>query len=638
MSEASPFHAAELALQQRAGVRAAAAAAARGIRSAMPEQHRQFFAELPLMFFGGLDGAGQPWATLRVGAPGFVTAPTPTTLRIGGHELAGDPLAGTWQVGAMVGGLGLQAQTRRRNRVNGVLTAVDGDGMTLQVSQSFGNCPKYINSRTPSFIDGGRTAASAISRADRLDVADQALLRRADTFYIASANTAPEAGAARGVDVSHRGGRPGFVRIDDDRTLTTPDYSGNNFFNTLGNLAHDRRAGLLFIDDESGDVLHIAADAEIIWERGALAEFPGAERLLRLHIRDVRRSAGALPLRWSAVEPAPQFAATSAPWRALNVVRRHAETPGICSFYLAPADGAALAPNQPGQYLTVQIPVPGQAAPLVRNYTLSDSHDGRAYRISVKRAGLASAWLHDHLHVGAQLHALAPGGEFTYDAASGRPAVLLSAGIGITPMLALARAALDAGRPVHFVHAARSAAERPFGTELEQLAARHANLSLHLLDGDTGGRLTVDKLKRLLPWDDYDFYLCGPGSFMADLYQGLRALTIADQRIRFEAFGAASVRRSADPVTASAAVPVDVTFARSRRVVPWTAQQGSLLELAEANGIAVPSSCRSGACGTCATRIGSGAVTYTTPPSAPVPAGCALLCVAIPAGRLTLDI
>lgn len=312
-ADASPFHAGELAVQQRAGVDSQAELLGRrGIRRYMPEQHRRFFTEQPFMVFGGVDAQGQPWAALRAAAPGFVSAPDAGTLRVEGGVLPGDPLAGRWQAGAMIGGLGLQPQTRRRNRVNGVVRAAHGDTLLIDVMQSFGNCTKYIQRRTPTLIerDAGR-ATEPVQVATRLSDEDRALLARADTFFIASANLDEEAGLARGVDVSHRGGAPGFVRVDDANTLTTPDYSGNRFFNTIGNLIHDPRAGLLFIDFVTGDLVHLAVRAEVVWEGAELAAFEGAQRLVRFHIDEVRRSPGALPFQWSEVELAPQFASAS---------------------------------------------------------------------------------------------------------------------------------------------------------------------------------------------------------------------------------------------------------------------------------------------------------------------------------------
>nr|WKF60205.1 Flavohemoprotein [Paraburkholderia busanensis] len=671
----SPFHAGELAVQTRAGVADFAnSAGRRGIRTEMPEQHRQFFAERPFMVLGGLDADGQPWASLRVGAPGFVSTPDSHTLRIAGSALPGDPLEGTWRVGGMIGGLGIQPETRRRNRVNGVITSLDDDAITLRVSQSFGNCPKYIQSRTPTFVP--RDAAEPIApqvRATSLSDADRALLRQADTFFIASANDSDDAGFARGVDVSHRGGMPGFIHVDADGTLTVPDFSGNRFFNTLGNLVHDPRAGLLFIDFASGDLLYIAADAEIVWGGGAfahIAAFAGAKRLLRFRVRDVRRSARVLPFRWSTVEYASQFAAQSAAratpaelpaakesaaneWRAFNVVDVRDETPAIRSFYLQAADGRALPPFEPGQYLPIRLPVKDGEPPLVRTYTLSAAGDGSRYRISVKREGIASTWLHAHATTGTQLHARTPRGAFTFDAASTRPAVLLSAGIGITPMIAILDTLIAANntRPVHFIHGARSSQDRPFSGALQRIASLHPHVAVHLLnsaadplqtgqDGSRHGRVDIAALKRLLPFDDYDFYLCGPAAFMRDLYEGLRALNVPDERIRFEAFGPASVKRTPTPVSAStpatgtatqaALQTAEVIFARSQRTVRWSAQDGTLLELAEAQGIPVESSCRIGECGTCSTPLQKGRVAYQGEVAADIEPGCALLCVGRP--------
>ncbi|MBU9435569.1 pyridoxamine 5'-phosphate oxidase family protein [Burkholderia multivorans] len=304
----SPFHAGERAVQQRAGVTDAAdAIGLRGIRRFMPDQHRTFFAQLPFFVVGGVDADGQPWATLRVGDPGFVSSPDARTLTIAGGTLPDDPLAGTWRAGALLGGLGIEFATRRRNRVNGVVQAVDGDALTIAVEQSFGNCAKYIQARTPTAAPHDAHARPATQRSDRLGDDDRALLAQADTFFVASANASAEAGVARGADVSHRGGMPGFVRVEDARTLATPDFSGNRLFNTLGNLQHDPRAGLLFVDFERGDLLYVAARAEIVWDGPLVASFDGAQRVVRFHVTDVRRTGAVLPFRWSPVERAPQF-------------------------------------------------------------------------------------------------------------------------------------------------------------------------------------------------------------------------------------------------------------------------------------------------------------------------------------------
>ena len=313
----SPFHRDELAIQQRVGVPGQMAGAVAGIRDHMPEQHRQFFASLPFFFLGALDAAGQPWATILAGDPGFISAPDARTLDIAGGMLAGDPLQDQLHVGDHVGGLGLAPATRRRNRVNGVIatmaTSSHDGAMRIAVAQSFGNCPQYIQLRQHRRHGAPPDAAAGtpqVVRAVALSARDRELIARADTFFIASANLDADAGPGRGVDMSHRGGRPGFVRVDDEHTLTSPEFVGNFFFNTMGNLLGHPRAGLLFIDFERGDLLHVAVEGEIIWEGVELRAFAGAERLLRFHVREVVRNVGALPFRWTDAQPAVQLART----------------------------------------------------------------------------------------------------------------------------------------------------------------------------------------------------------------------------------------------------------------------------------------------------------------------------------------
>lgn len=674
----SPFHVGELAAQERWGVRERMdVEARRGIRDFMPDQHRKFFSEQPFMVLGGLDASGQPWATLRFGEAGFISTPDQHTLRIAGRAPAGDPLGDAWQVGALIGALGIQPATRRRNRVNGVITAHDADAITVAVSQSFGNCNKYIQSRAPTY-DATVIETPATNTAPEVSLslseADRALIGRADTLFIASANAASEAGHARGADVSHRGGKPGFVRVDDDGSLTLPDFTGNLFFNTIGNLMVDPRAGLLFPDFETGDLVFMAVDAEIIWEGAELASFTGAERLMRFHVREIRRSQHALPFSWSAVQYAPQLARTGTwdtqpaaaavtdAWRKLKVADVHDETPTARSFYFQSVDGSALPHFEPGQFLPIRLPVPGSDTPLIRTYTLSDSDHGHHFRITVKREGVASAWLHDQLKPGMEIETKLPGGTFTLDRTSRRPVVLLSAGIGITPMIAMLNAMLadssaqNQPEHIYFIHGARDADEHAFAEPLIAAARASTRLSVHLRESrpsngefavaaGTAGRVDIDFLKRVLPFGDYDFYLCGPGPFMQDLYNGLRSLNIADERIRFEAFGPASVKRTQraaatdsgaapklppvtprDPATSS-----KVVFATTQRDARWSAEDGTLLDFAETNGVDAPSNCRSGMCGTCSTRLISGEVSYPVPYEAVIQPGHALICCAIPA-------
>jgi hypothetical protein len=313
---AAPFHAGDQALQQRAGSLARLAEVGpRVVRAALPEQHQTFFAQLPFVVVGSVDADGQPWASVLAGRPGFVQAPSAERLRIAAHPWPQDPLAQHLRPGAPLGLLGIEPHTRRRNRANGRVGAMDAAGFELQVSQSFGNCPKYIQAREARFVEPGGAAPQPLARGDRLDAVARRLIQNADTLFIASAHPAARtpASVAEGVDVSHRGGRPGFVRIDADDTLTLPDFSGNGYFNTLGNLALDARAGLLFIDFEQGDMLQVAASAEVVWDGFDPVAFAGAERLLRLRVSTVQHWPRAMPLRWGASVLSPHLASRDRP-------------------------------------------------------------------------------------------------------------------------------------------------------------------------------------------------------------------------------------------------------------------------------------------------------------------------------------
>lgn len=309
--EEPAFHAGERAVQARLGAAERMARVGdRAIRHHMPEQHREFFALLPFLLVGSIDSAGQPWASVVTGAPGFVQSPDPGTLHVRAVPTTGDPLGENLRPGAQVGILGLQPHTRRRNRANGVVTAVDGEAFRVAVAQSFGNCPKYIQAREAYYRDGPRTTGFKPSA--ELSEADIRLLRGADTFFIATAHPEALRGNARayGVDVSHRGGRPGFVGFDAHGNLTVPDYVGNFFFNTLGNIELHPVAGLLFIDYETGDLLSLAASVSVIWEGPEVAAFEGAQRLLRFTPTSVLSARAALPLRWGSAQSSPYLAAT----------------------------------------------------------------------------------------------------------------------------------------------------------------------------------------------------------------------------------------------------------------------------------------------------------------------------------------
>lgn len=302
------FHEGERAVQARVGVdQRMAEIGPHVIRDFMPDQHRAFFEQLPFVIAGTVDADGQPWASVLAGPPGFLHSPHPQQLDVGARRLPGDPLETTLADGAAIGLLGLEPHTRRRNRMNGIVRRVQASGFSVELSQSFGNCPKYIQAREPVYLKDRAGAAPAVHESPQLDDAARRMIRSADTFFIATAYAGDkaQAGRAGGVDVSHRGGKPGFARVATDGMLTVPDFLGNHFFNTLGNIAVNPRAGLLFIDFDTGDLLYLAVTAGIIWDGPELRDFDGAQRLMRFKVQLMRRVQASLPLRWGPAELSP---------------------------------------------------------------------------------------------------------------------------------------------------------------------------------------------------------------------------------------------------------------------------------------------------------------------------------------------
>lgn len=316
-SEAPAFHDGERFVQRKAGVNEAINARGQKlIRTFMPDQHRKFFENLPLITLGVIDRRGMPSALMLDGEPGFIQSPGPETLAIQARQ---DQLISSncdIQPGHKIGLVGLELSTRRRNRMNGTVTEINQNRLVIHADQSFGNCARYIQKRdvkvkTKSIRQGN---APSIKQRDALSNEDILAIERADTFFIASRSESISNDPRAGIDVSHRGGKPGFVRVLADGRLIFPDFSGNKFFNTLGNIQIDSRVGLLFPDFQSGSTLHVSGHAEIVWDGTALDEFVGAERLVVITVGDVTASDGSLALRGELTEPWPGLEKTG-DWR-----------------------------------------------------------------------------------------------------------------------------------------------------------------------------------------------------------------------------------------------------------------------------------------------------------------------------------
>jgi MOSC domain-containing protein YiiM/ferredoxin-NADP reductase len=349
--------------------------------------------------------------------------------------------------------------------------------------------------------------------------------------------------------------------------------------------------------------------------------------------------------------------------RTLIVDRKEPESETITSFYLIPEDGKPLPPFLPGQFLPLKLDIPGQYQPVVRTYTLSDSPIRNYYRLTIKKEpappdrpdlypGVASTYFHDQVPPGSKLLAQSPRGEFSLDLAGKNPVVLLSAGVGLTPMISMLNALVDSDldRPIWFVHGSRNSREHAMGSHVRQLAEENSNLQVHVrysqpLSEDIQGRdyndqgyVDIELLADLLPDNGFDFFLCGPTPFMKSLFRGLLDWGVSESRIHYEFFGPASeLKENTEiaPATGAAKVvqgdeEIAVAFSQSAVTTHWDPSLRSILDLAEAQGLNPDFSCRSGICNTCICRLEEGEVEYILEPLETPGQGWVLICCSKP--------
>lgn len=639
---ANPFHAGEVKLQQQANVQTSVMSyAPRVIRPYLPQQHLDFYQQQPFMVAAALDSNGYMWSTLLTSPTGqadWVKAVSnnnkkngepeqedydPTKLLLEGGPVPGDALYGKLQTGSDLGLLGIEFATKRRNRVNGRIIhhsssgdsgggSTPGTGMVFQVDQAFGNCPQYIKPRQWWSVNVDNSASSTNGTINKNNLEEvcrplkqqsltpeqSKVISNAETIFLATGYRGEGEDVRFGNDASHRGGPPGFIMVQDEHTLVLPDFSGNNHFNTLGNLELDHRMGITLPDFERGGLLQLSGYAQVDLDRDRAARtYPGALRLITFHIQQVNVvPPGSLPIRWSSSD-----ADLERPLEITSIVQ---ESENVKSFYLRPLpqDTRPLWGFQAGQHLPVRL-VTSEGGEIWRTYSLSGSPSADYYRISVKREflGLASRILHDQMHEGDVLEVNAPAGDFLLrpsstttstsasdivllgangdekstpdpsqtsveEEASTSTLVLLSAGIGITPVLSMLHKIVDTStsntadtqnrQRVIWIHGARDGAHHPLREEVQALQHR-ANVSGENLsvethvrysqphDGDTElfdsqGRVDVTLLRSILAkpeeLQNADYYFCGPGSFTSDMEGNLEALGVNPSRIHFESF------------------------------------------------------------------------------------------------------
>jgi ferredoxin-NADP reductase/MOSC domain-containing protein YiiM/ferredoxin len=359
----------------------------------------------------------------------------------------------------------------------------------------------------------------------------------------------------------------------------------------------------------------------------------------------------------------PEQMVTAAPgFRPLKIARMEHESSSVISLVLEPVDGRALTVPLPGQFVVLRLRPNAEASPILRSYSLSAMPDANRYRVTIKKEpnGTASAYVSTQLHTGDVLDASAPRGAFTLRPGD-LPVVLLSAGVGVTPVMAMlhALAAQSSVRQIWWIYGARNRMDHPFAREARDLLARlpHARSYIQYSrpdvtdklgsDFDAAGHLTAAALERLGVPRESDFYLCGPQAFLEDLTSGLASWGVAADCIHTEVFGsgksitpgiAAQPRRPPHAPSGPVGDGPRISFARAGLTVSWDARFQSLLELAEACDVPVRWSCRTGVCHTCECGLVSGSVKYDPDPLEPAAAGNLLICCSRPQEDVVIDI
>lgn len=341
-------------------------------------------------------------------------------------------------------------------------------------------------------------------------------------------------------------------------------------------------------------------------------------------------------------------------WRNFVVVRKVKESEEITSFYLKPEDDGEIPNFLPGQFLTIKLDILGQAKPVLRTYSLSDYPEPcDYYRLSIKREpapkgldvppGLSSNFMHDQIQEGSVIPTKPPSGKFVLNVQQSSPVVLVSNGVGITPMIAMAKACsrLNPKRPIWFLHGARDGQHHAFRDEALAIQRQNPDLQIHFAysrprSEDTGlfhsaGYVDLALIKSLVP-QDAGFFLCGSPPFLQSLMDGLKTWGVPEDQVFFESFGQSMKTPQEAPasIAAQEGIEAEITFAKSDKTLVWSQRDQSILDFAEANDLMPDYSCRQGICGTCMCKILEGEVEYQTEPTASITEGSVLICISKP--------
>ncbi|CAB9521473.1 monooxygenase, ferredoxin reductase component [Seminavis robusta] len=560
------FHAGELSAQEKAGTRGVAAELLPGKTGALnfSKNHDAFLAAQSFAVVSIVQNGGHVWVTPLFGKAGDITAVSESEIVISPNSIPKNDilhsvLASPDNNNTPLSMLGIDLVKRIRHRINGAsVSSTDNVDLHFQVKEYSPNCPKYINRR--QIIPSDTPINDAAVRQERVELtpSDREFVQSMDTLWIGS--YAPNVGA----DANHRGGRPGFIRVASNNTIEWPEYRGNGMFYTSGNLEVNDRAGVTLVDFETGSMIQMTGRATVGWHHNNAANnYEGATRLMKFQIERLVRTDYATNHRWKLLDYSPYNPAISGSDNnagddntnssIVTLAKIVSESRNVKTFrWVAQRNIVFL----PGQYATFEFDkVPGGSASEVRTWTLSETPNSikgdNTLDITVKRNGLVTNWLHDHAEVGLQVKLNGMQGDMTavtFDSQTQKPVIpkhllLMSAGIGITPNLAMVRGVgafeLQDDTSITMIHVERNEADLVSQGELNRRARNYPSFSYTNVISSKEGRLTRERLGKLLPEATMGFqeaYICGPESFMSDMTEHLVAMGVPAGNIHTESF------------------------------------------------------------------------------------------------------
>lgn len=565
MKPSSPFHAGEIAAQQKAGTAGVAMELAVGMTDSLSfaSNHDAFLAAQSFAVLTTVNlQADSVWISPLFGNPGDIQALSEKEIVISKRCLPPGDVAREAAAATHVSLLGIDLKKRVRHRINGqmdVQTDAADASIQFAVQEYSPNCPKYINRRelirTPGNAGPVNIDAERQERA-HLTKADQTFIESMDTLWIGT--YAPGAGA----DANHRGGKPGFVRVTSASTIEWPEYRGNGMFYTSGNLESCDRAGVLFVDFDSGSIIQMTGAAVVDWEHGG--QYEGATRVIKFNIDKLVRMDNVTSHRWARLDFSPYNPKISGSDdsddssngefpTAATLVKVVEESEHVKTFRFV---ASRQIPFLPGQYATFEFAnLPGVTGSEIRTWTLSETPNSvngdNTLDITVKRIpnGLVTNWLHEHAQLGSEVVLNGVQGEMTalwrdpqtQKLAVHKDILLISAGIGITPNIAMVRGIgafdLQDKTNITMIHVERYEHDLIFQEEIARRARVYPKFHYTNIVSSREGRPTLEKLKTLISnKPGQEVYICGPAGFMSQMRESLVHLGIPPAKIRTESF------------------------------------------------------------------------------------------------------